>query len=219
MPTSGTSPLSRAEQVEGQAVEAGHAGAVGVARPPAAALGEEHDRQPLALGQLEQPVLLAVVLQALRAGQHGVVVRHHHGRRGRRRCRRRRPARRPGVRSMSSSTGRRRRWAAMTSGAVLDEAAGVDEVVDVLPGACAARWRAGGPRRRAGPRRARRRHIRAVAEAICDACEMLPAEQRRRMRKSRARIRREDIYGWRDAFCGYREGIDRTLLTGVGRSV
>ncbi len=62
-------------------------------------------------------------------------------------------------------------------------------------------------------------HTRAVAEAILKAYEMLPAEQRRRMRKSRARIRREDIYGWRDAFCGYREGIDRTLLTGVGRSV
>ena len=77
MPTSGTSPLSRAEEVERQAVEAGHAGAVGVAGPAAAALGEEHDGQALALGQLEQPVLLAVVLQALRAGEHGVVVGHH----------------------------------------------------------------------------------------------------------------------------------------------
>ena len=49
---------------------------IGVARPAAAALGEEHDRQPQRLGELEQPVLLAVVLRALRAGEHGVVVRH-----------------------------------------------------------------------------------------------------------------------------------------------
>ena len=55
-------------------------------------------------------------------------------------------------------------------------------------------------------------HIRAVAEAICDACEMSPAEQRRRMRKSRARVRREDIYHWRDAFCACREATDRTLI-------
>ena len=71
-------PGEAAEQVEGQAVEAGHAGAVGVAGPAAAALGEEHDGQPLALGHLEEPVLLAVVLQALGAGQHRVVVGHHH---------------------------------------------------------------------------------------------------------------------------------------------
>ena len=53
----------RAEQVERHAVEPGEPGAVGVAGPAAAALGEEHDRKPHAFGELEQPVLLAVVLQ------------------------------------------------------------------------------------------------------------------------------------------------------------
>ena len=55
---------------------------VGVAGPPAAALGEEHDRQAEPLGQLEHAVLLAVVLHALRAGEHRVVVGHHDALRG-----------------------------------------------------------------------------------------------------------------------------------------
>ena len=59
-------------------------------------------------------------------------------------------------------------------------------------------------------------HTRAVAEAIRNACEMSPAEQRRRMRKLRARIRREDIYRWRDSFCGCREAIDQTLISRSG---
>ena len=46
MPTSGTSPREPPEVVEREAVEAGDADAVGVAGPAAAALGEEHDRQP-----------------------------------------------------------------------------------------------------------------------------------------------------------------------------
>ncbi len=62
--------------MEGHGVEARHPQAVGVAGPATAALGEEDDREPLALGQLEEAVLLAVVLQALRAGEHSVVVRH-----------------------------------------------------------------------------------------------------------------------------------------------
>lgn len=44
-------------------------------------------------------------------------------------------------------------------------------------------------------------HTRAVAEAIRSATLMPPAEQRSRMRKLRARIRRENIYRWRDSFC------------------
>ena len=56
-------------------------------------------------------------------------------------------------------------------------------------------------------------HTRAVAEAIRNAYEMSPVEQRRRMRKSRARVRREDIYRWRDSFCGCREAVDQTLIT------
>ena len=65
------------EQGEGHAVETGDAAAIGVARTAAASLGEEDDRQAKALGQLEQAVLLAVVLQPLGAGQHRVVVGHH----------------------------------------------------------------------------------------------------------------------------------------------
>src|SRR6185436_1873898 len=63
---------------ERQAVQAADAGTVGVAGPTATALGEEHHGQLETLGHLEQAVLLAVVLGALGAGEHGVVVRHRH---------------------------------------------------------------------------------------------------------------------------------------------
>ena len=76
-----------------------------------------------------------MVLQPLRPGQHGVVVGHHDDRAGRRRSPyAAAPGRRPGVRWISSSIGRRRRWAAITSRPVLDEAAGVEQVIDVLAG-------------------------------------------------------------------------------------
>ncbi len=61
---------------EGQAVEPGDVHAVGVARAPAAALGEEHHREPEPLRQLEQAVLLAMVLAALGSGEDRVVVGH-----------------------------------------------------------------------------------------------------------------------------------------------
>ena len=77
IPTSGTCPLKPGEEVERHRVEAGHTGGVGVAGTAAAPFGEEHDGQALALGQLEQAVLLAVVLEALGAGQDRVVVRRH----------------------------------------------------------------------------------------------------------------------------------------------
>ena len=57
----------------------GHRGVVGVAGPPAAALGEEHGRQPHPFDELEQPVLLPVPEDALGAGEHGVVVGQHRG--------------------------------------------------------------------------------------------------------------------------------------------
>ncbi len=44
-------------------------------------------------------------------------------------------------------------------------------------------------------------HTRAVADAIRVALEMPPAEQRRRMRRLRERVRRENIFHWRDTFC------------------
>ena len=61
---------------ERQAVQPADADHVRVARPAPAALGEEHDGRVHLLGQLEQAVLLAVVLPALGAGEHGVVVGH-----------------------------------------------------------------------------------------------------------------------------------------------
>ena len=50
---------------------------VGVARPPAPALGEEHHRQPPFLRKGEHPVLLLMVELPLGAGEYGVVVGHH----------------------------------------------------------------------------------------------------------------------------------------------
>ena len=44
-------------------------------------------------------------------------------------------------------------------------------------------------------------HTRAVAEAIRRACDMPSAEKTKRMRRLRARVRSEDIFHWRDAFC------------------
>ena len=65
--------------MEGAAIEAGDHRPVDVARAPAAALGEQDDRQPAALGDLEEAVLLEVAAHALGAGQDGVVVGHHDG--------------------------------------------------------------------------------------------------------------------------------------------
>ena len=65
-----------AEIVERPAVEHADADSVGVAGTASPAFGEEHDRQAHRFGEIEQSILLAVVLLALRASQHGVVVRH-----------------------------------------------------------------------------------------------------------------------------------------------
>ncbi|MGA8151257.1 MAG: trehalose-6-phosphate synthase [Terriglobales bacterium] len=58
-------------------------------------------------------------------------------------------------------------------------------------------------------------HTRAVAEAIRSACEMPLPEQRRRMRELRARIRRENIFRWRDSFCRCGEAMVR-LFSALG---
>ena len=133
MATSGTWPDSRGGQPERRHVQAGHRGGVGVAGPPAAALGEHHQGQPLPVGQLEQPVGLAVVHVALGAGQHAVVVGHH----------RDRPAvDRRGAQDQAVGRGagdevvERAAAALRRDGqrAVLGEAARVGQVGDVLPG-------------------------------------------------------------------------------------
>ena len=62
MPTIGTSPTARAKYRKARQSRPLTPTGVGVAGPPAAALGEEHHRQPQLLGELEQAVLLAVVL-------------------------------------------------------------------------------------------------------------------------------------------------------------
>src|SRR5208283_1302218 len=50
--------------------------AVSVARPSAAAFGEQYQRQSQLTRDLEHPIFFAMVLISLRAGQHRVVVRH-----------------------------------------------------------------------------------------------------------------------------------------------
>jgi hypothetical protein len=67
----------RGELAEGVVVEARHDRHVGIAGPAAAALGEQHHRQPQLVRHREQPVGLVVVAHALRAGQHRVVVGQH----------------------------------------------------------------------------------------------------------------------------------------------
>ena len=64
------------EVQERQAIQVGDPRTVGVARAPATTFSEEHDRELLALGELEQTILLLVVPQALRPREDGVVVRH-----------------------------------------------------------------------------------------------------------------------------------------------
>ena len=64
------------EVVEREAVEPGDGRTVGVARPAPAAFGEEDDGEAHAFRELEEPVLLLVVPHALRSCEHGVVVRH-----------------------------------------------------------------------------------------------------------------------------------------------
>ena len=110
------------------------------------------------LGQLEHAVLLAVVLQPLRAGEHGVVVGHDDAARAL-------VAEQVAVDAADAgdqAVGGRaldqilERAPAALGGdrqrAVLDERARVAEVVDVLARGALARSRAGARPRRGGPR-------------------------------------------------------------------
>lgn len=60
---------------------------------------------------------------------------------------------------------------------------------------------------------------RAVAEALGIACDMPPVEQKKRIRKLKARIRHEDIFHWRDLFWGCGELGTRSPLMATARSV
>ena len=70
-PTSGTSPLSFGKSWNDRVL---CDATVGVARPPAAAFGKQYQRQSQLPRDLEHPVFFAMVLVALRPGQHRVVV-------------------------------------------------------------------------------------------------------------------------------------------------
>ena len=76
-PDDGDESAQTGEEGEGHALEPRHSRVVGVARPSATALGEQHDRQPQPGHQLEQPVLLGMIALALGARQDRVVVRDH----------------------------------------------------------------------------------------------------------------------------------------------
>ena len=58
-------------------VEAGDHRVIGVARPAAAALGEQHDRQAAPLDDVEEAILLAMPHDALCPGEDRVVVGEH----------------------------------------------------------------------------------------------------------------------------------------------
>ena len=60
-----------------QDVETRHHRVVGVARPAAAGLGEQHDRQAPAFDDIEQSILLAMPHHPLRPREHCVVVGEH----------------------------------------------------------------------------------------------------------------------------------------------
>ena len=100
-------------------VEPGDHRVIGIARPSAAALGEEHDGQAPSLDDLEETVLLAMAHHALRAREDRVVVREHRALRmlfaTNSLLTRAVPATRPsaGVRRIRSSTLRRPRCAAI----------------------------------------------------------------------------------------------------------
>ena len=79
MPITGAGPLNPAKRAKVVICRPATIASVGVARPPAAAFGEQHQRQPVALGDLEHAVRLLMAAQALRARQHRRVIGEHRG--------------------------------------------------------------------------------------------------------------------------------------------
>ncbi len=141
----GTRPDSCAHSLNARASSAETDGIVGVARPSAAAFGEEHGRQPHPLDQFEEAVLLAVAEGALGAGEHRVVVGQHGA--GAALVAEEVAVDARGARHQPVGRGARDQVvevAAVALGgdgepSVLDERVRVDEVVDVLPGGAAVR--------------------------------------------------------------------------------
>ena len=77
IPTGGNPARERGEQGERLGVETRYDRHVGVTGAPSTAFGEEHEGHAEPSGQLEQPVLLAMVAPSLCAGQDRVVVGGH----------------------------------------------------------------------------------------------------------------------------------------------
>ena len=153
----------RTKQREGGRVETRHRGRVGVPGTASATFCEQHDGELQPLDELEEAVLLLVVHLPLGAREHAVVVGDHRAARlfGREEVAvhppesRDQPVRR-GVRDqvVGAATGPLRRD---DEAAVLLEAAGVAEILDVLPGrAPATRMATFGGLGSAGVERARR---------------------------------------------------------------
>ena len=134
MPTSGTSPLSRPNRLKArQSRPDTPVPSVSPGRPPPPSV-KNTTGQPLALGHARTagPSCGGSAGPGCRRGPCSRTTSRPRG--GRRPCRRRRRARRPGVRSMRSSSSRRRRWAAMTSGPYSTRLPSIEQVVDVLAG-------------------------------------------------------------------------------------
>ncbi len=141
-------PAQRGQHPKGGHVEPGGPADVGVAGPAAAALGKQHHRQAFSGGQLEDAVGLGMVAHALRSGQHGVVVGHDGGLGAP-------DGGQAGDQAVGRGVGDQVLFGAPAAlggdrqRAVLHEAAGVDQVGDVLPGGAATPRVPLGHRRRA----------------------------------------------------------------------
>ena len=68
------SPGQLSEPQKSEAIEPADSETVCIARSPTAAFGEEDNRKPQLLSDLEQPILLAMILRSLGSGKHRVVV-------------------------------------------------------------------------------------------------------------------------------------------------
>ena len=159
IPTSGTSPLSRPHRWKAMVSSPDTPGAsVSPGRPPPPSAKNTTGRRWRSITSNSRS-FLRWFWKPLGAGQHRVVVGQDGGGPAVDRADAGHQAvgRRPGDQVVDD---RRRRWAAMASGAVLDQRAGVEQVGDVLPGGALPGAPAAAPprsgRARRGPRRAAR---------------------------------------------------------------